>query len=77
MAQQRQEEQETAHKPAARIFRAIPKLLFWSVGSLLGLLLLLFIASFFLDEPLRKSMESNMNRHLKGYSVRLLIGVQY
>ena len=71
MAQQKQADRQTANKPVARIFRAIPKLLFWGVGSLLGLLLLLFIASFFLDEPLRKSMESNMNSHLKGYSVRL------
>lgn len=70
-AQQRQEDQKTVTKPAARIFRAIPKLLLWSIGSLLGLLLLLFIAPFFLDEPLRKSMESNINSDLKGYSVRL------
>ena len=71
MAQQRQADQKTANKLMARTFRFIPKWLLWSVGILLGLLLLLFIASFFLDEPLRKSMESNMNSHLKGYSVRL------
>ncbi|MDD5286548.1 MAG: DUF748 domain-containing protein [Desulfuromonadaceae bacterium] len=31
----------------------------------------LYVASFFLDEPLRSSMEQKMNRDLKGYSVRL------
>ena len=71
MPQQRQEGQETGNKPDARIFHAIPKLLLWGIGSLLGLLVLLFIAPFFLDEPLRKAMESNINSDLQGYSVRL------
>lgn len=47
------------------------RLLRWGVGLLLALMLVLFGTSFLLDEPLRSSMEQNMNRNLKGYSVRL------
>lgn len=36
-----------------------------------ALALFLFSASFFLDEPLRSSMEKRINLNLKGYSVRL------
>jgi hypothetical protein len=43
----------------------------WGVGTLAALLLILYIASFFLDEPLRSIMEKQMNRDLKGYSVQL------
>ncbi len=43
----------------------------WSAGILAALLLILFIASYFLDEPLRGSMEKRINAPLKGYSVRL------
>jgi len=38
---------------------------------LLGLVLATVAASFFLDEPLRRRMEANLNAALKGYSVRL------
>lgn len=38
---------------------------------LLGLLALFVVALFFVDEPLRRSMESRMNRSLQGYSVRI------
>ena len=38
---------------------------------LLGILVLFVVALFFVDEPLRRSMESRMNRSLKGYSVRI------
>jgi hypothetical protein len=34
-------------------------------------MLVLFIVSFFLDEPLRRYTENKLNRDLKGYSVRL------
>ena len=37
----------------------------------MGLLVLLFIASFFVDEPMRRSMERRMNQSLKGYQVRI------
>lgn len=43
----------------------------WFVGIPLALALVLFIVSFFLDEPLRRTMEKNINRDLKGYTVRL------
>ncbi|MRR33329.1 DUF748 domain-containing protein [bacterium] len=52
-------------------FQSVPKRLLWSVGIFGALLLALFIASFFLDEPLRRYTESKMNRDLKGYSVRI------
>jgi len=48
----------------SRLFR-------WGVGIPVVLAVALFITSFFLDEPLRRNMEKNINRDLKGYSVRL------
>jgi hypothetical protein len=50
--------------PASRALR-------WGVGIPVGLALVLYIASFFLDEPLRREMENKINSDLKGYSVRL------
>jgi len=43
----------------------------WLIGIPVVLALVLFIVSFFLDEPLRRNMEKNINRDLKGYTVRL------
>jgi hypothetical protein len=53
------------------IFHSLPKGLLWCAGVLVALIVVLFIASFFLDEPLRKYMENKLNNDLKGYSVRL------
>ncbi len=50
---------------------AVPKVLLWVVGVLIALVLIVFIASFFIDEPLRRTTEKRMNQSLKGYSVRL------
>lgn len=47
------------------------KALRWVVGIAAAFVLVLFIASFFLDEPLRRHMEEKINQDLKGYSVRL------
>ena len=47
------------------------RVLRWVVGIPVALALVLYAASFFLDEPLRSNMEKNMNRDLKGYTVRL------
>jgi len=64
-------------KPLGRlweIFRSLPiwgRLCAGISAILLLILLVLFIASYFLDEPLRGSMENRMNSQLKGYSVRL------
>jgi hypothetical protein len=55
----------------SRVSRSLPKLLRWGAGILVTLLLVLFVASYFLDEPLRRSMETRLNSKLKGYSVRL------
>ena len=43
----------------------------WVVGIPATLAVLLFSCSFFVDEPLRSAMEKNINRDLKGYSVRV------
>ena len=47
------------------------KALRWGLGIPIVIALLLFIASFFLDAPLRRIMEKKLNSDLKGYSVRL------
>lgn len=59
------------HVSLRAAIQSVPKRLLWSMGMLGALLLALFIASFFLDEPLRKYTENKLNRDLKGYSVRL------
>jgi hypothetical protein len=43
----------------------------WGIGLIAALLLVLFVGSYFLDEPLRESVERRMNARLKGYFVRL------
>ena len=50
--------------PASRALR-------WGLGIPVGLALVLFFASFFLDVPLRRITEQKINHDLKGYSVRL------
>jgi hypothetical protein len=40
-------------------------------GILLGLILLIVIASLFVDEPMRRAMERSMNQHLTGYTARI------
>lgn len=47
------------------------RVLRWLVGIPLVLALVLYGASYLLDEPLRSNMEKELNRDLKGYSVRL------
>jgi hypothetical protein len=64
MAASTEEKSWTKRLPASRALR-------WSIGIPLVLALLLFIASFFLDEPLRRITEGKINRDLKGYSVKL------
>jgi len=64
------EEQEVKKTSPPRRHRFI-KVFLWIVGILLGILLILFIVSFFIDEPLRKNMEARVNRDLKGYTVRI------
>ena len=59
-------------KADPRIKRGLnSRLLRWGVGIPVVLALILYIVSYFLDEPLRRKMERNINRDLKGYSVRL------
>jgi len=63
--------EKPARKRPTRHGIAIPKPVRWIGGGLAILLALLFVASFFLDEPMRRRMESRMNQSLRGYSVRL------
>jgi hypothetical protein len=64
MAKSIEEKSWTKKLSASRAFR-------WGVGIPAALALVLYTASFFLDESLRSIMEKKMNRDLKGYSVRL------
>ena len=63
-------EENLAEKPLAKKSQKA-RLIRRGIGIPVALALVLFIASSFLDEPLRSSMEKKMNRNLKGYSVRL------
>ncbi|MDD2541135.1 MAG: DUF748 domain-containing protein [Desulfuromonadaceae bacterium] len=47
------------------------KALRWVFGIPAAVAVVLFLASFLLDEPLRRITETNLNRDLKGYTVRL------
>ncbi|MBT1072395.1 DUF748 domain-containing protein [Pelotalea chapellei] len=51
--------------------RQIPRPLFWLAGIGAAVALILFLAPFFLDGPLRSTIEKKINRDLKGYSVTL------
>jgi hypothetical protein len=65
---------QMAERKRARVWLeklAQSRVLRWGGGLLGTLVLLSFVAAFFLDEPLRATMEKRMNSHLKGYSVRL------
>lgn len=48
-----------------------PKFLIWVAVITAGLLLVLFVAAFFLEEPLRRRMVKGTNQALDGYSVGL------
>ncbi len=41
------------------------------LGILLAVVLLIILASFFVDEPMRRAMEKSMNEHLTGYDARI------
>ena len=43
----------------------------WIAGSVSLILILSFVAAYLLDEPLRKKMEADINKSLKGYTVRI------
>jgi hypothetical protein len=64
----RQWRQRLAHTLFASRTR---KALFWSATALVVLIVLVIIAAFFIDEPLRQRMEANLNRALRGYTVRI------
>jgi hypothetical protein len=41
------------------------------LGSLFALVLLVIVASFFVDEPMRRAMEKNINQELTGYTAQI------
>ena len=43
----------------------------WSGGSAVALLIVLVVGSYFIDEPLRRHMEAQLNAELHGYAVRV------
>jgi hypothetical protein len=49
----------------------VPRAAAWTVGVLVALLVLLIVASFFIDEPLRRQIEPRANQRLDGYTVRI------
>ena len=54
-----------------RVRRNWSRGLLWFLGALAALALILYIASYFIDEPLRRMTEKKVNQSLKGYSVRI------
>src|SRR5215204_335420 len=43
----------------------------WIAGSLIAVLVIVIVLGFFIDEPLRKSLEQKLNDRLEGYTARL------
>jgi hypothetical protein len=50
---------------------ATRKSFLWIGGSVLLILLLVVVAAYLLDEPLRRKMEADLNKSLKGYTVHI------
>jgi hypothetical protein len=54
------------------VLNRVPRrLVLWCGGILAVILVIIFAVAFFIDEPLRRKVERNMNERLKGYTVRL------
>jgi len=51
--------------------RTVFKVIAWAVGVIAGLIILVFIGSFFIDRPVRYYTEKEMNKHLKDYTVHV------
>ncbi|HSF57102.1 MAG TPA: hypothetical protein VLD83_03445, partial [Candidatus Binatia bacterium] len=47
------------------------RLMIWSGGILAVIFIAVFVFAYFVDEPLRRRVESEMNARLKGYTVRI------
>jgi uncharacterized protein involved in outer membrane biogenesis len=43
----------------------------WLIGAIVGLIIVVIALGFFVDEPLRRYIEQQMNSRLKGYTVHL------
>jgi hypothetical protein len=55
----------------AGAMRSVSRATLWTTGTLLAIVVILLVASFFMDEPMRRSMERRMNQSLKGYTVQI------
>jgi len=55
----------------AEIFRGLPRWYRWLTGVAAAIAVVLVISAFFLDEPLRRLVERQMNERLKGYTARV------
>jgi Domain of Unknown Function (DUF748) len=47
------------------------RLIIWGSGILAGILILIFVLAYLIDEPLRRKVEREMNARLKGYTVQV------
>ena len=57
--------------PRAGVSRRRHPVLRWTAAIVAVLIVIIVVGSFFINEPLRRYMESTLNKDLKGYSVRL------
>lgn len=71
MIQNQQKENPSRDRKHLQPLKDLAKAFRWGAGIIVILVLVPFIASYFLDAPLRRFMENKMNEELKGYSVRL------
>src|SRR5688572_15174305 len=60
-----------AHSYPTRFVRQLPRAAMQVVAGLLIVVVLLIVVSFFVDGPLRRSIERGMNQALTGYSVTI------
>ena len=56
---------------ARTALRSVSRATLWTTGTIVAIVLILLVASFFVDEPMRRSMERRMNQSLKGYTVQI------
>jgi hypothetical protein len=61
------------HSVAVPLQRRTPmkRVLSWTGGIVAGIVLVLIVAAFFIDEPLRRTMERQLNNRLEGYTARI------
>jgi len=63
--------ERSAGKRTHSALRSVSRATLWTTGTIVAILVILLVASFFVDEPIRRSMERHMNESLKGYTVQI------